>query len=109
MTLHPTIETAMPLPASRVVGCWMTGLALALRCKLGQADDLGMGRAAAMARSALAENDPLRVEIEALRRQWPHLRRPHQAEALIAAGEKLLRAVERSSWPSQPARADIDG
>ena len=102
-------EPVMPTPQRRLVGCWMSALALAMRCKLGEADDELLRRVCVMAEVALPDNDPLRVAIKDLFRQWPHLRRPHQADALARAGGDLMRAVERSSWPSASGRADLDG
>lgn len=96
-----SIETLTVRPADqRRVGCWMAALALAMRCKLGEADDDLLRRVSVMTAVALFDGDPLRAAIGDLHRQWPHLKR---------AGDELLRAVERSSWPSPSARADLDG
>lgn len=105
-----SLDTLTVRPADqRRVGCWMAALALAMRCKLGEADDDLLRRVSVMTAVALFDGDPLRAAIGDLHRQWPHLRRPHQVEALKRAGDELLRAVERSSWPSPSARADLDG
>lgn len=109
MTIDPRMDALMPTPQRRLVGCWMAALALAMRCKLGEADDDLLRRVCVMAEVALPAGDPLRVAIKDLFLQWPHLRRPHQADALARAGGDLMRAVERSSWPSASDRADLDG
>lgn len=109
MTIDSRAEVLMPTPQRRLIGCWMSALALAMRCKLGEADDDLLRRVCIMSAVSLSEGDPLRAAIGDLHRQWPHLRRPHQTEAMKAAGDVLMRAVERSSWPTPSDRVDLDG
>ncbi|WP_136652395.1 hypothetical protein [Paracoccus aeridis] len=97
------------LDCRRRTGARMIALGHALRCKLGEADDRSMTWAVNTVLQTHADTDPLAVQVRDMSRRWRELSARHQVDQLKAAGEQLLRAVERASWPSQSDRPDLDG
>lgn len=93
----------------RRVKAWIAALELAMRAKRGEADDAVMRLATVATIGAFDAADPVVVAVRDIGRDWPLLRLRDNAELLSDAGDKLLRAVTRSSWPSQSGRADLEG
>lgn len=91
----------------RRTGARMIALGLALRLKLGISDGHTLGLAVIAAEEALDPGDPVREEVGAIAGEWPVLQR--SVPELLEAGERLFRAVLRSSWPAPSSRADIGG
>lgn len=87
----------------------MIALGHAFRCKLGEADDRSMTWAVNTVLQTHCETDPLAVQVRDMSRRWRELSSGHHVDQLKLAGEQLLRAVERSSWPEPSDRADLDG
>lgn len=89
------------------VSAQLITLCLALQAKQGEADAVGLGQAVVAVIENFGAADPLAQELRSFAARFPTIRR--DPELLSAAGEQLFRAVERSSWPSCAARADIEG
>lgn len=87
----------------------MIALGLALRARLGEADDDAMRWATVAVLETFEPGDPLVLAVRAMGRDWTVLRLPDNAPLLQDAGERLWRAIIRSSWPGPSPRPDIGG
>lgn len=96
------------LSERQLVGLWMSVLVLAMRCKLGEPDTEQLARVSRMA-VHLPEGDPVRAEVADVARRWTELRLAWRHGDLVRAGDALMRAIERATWPDPVGRADLYG
>lgn len=85
----------------------MVALALAMKAKLGEADEMILGHACIAVGETFAAEDPMHVAMKEFAAQWSWARPCATSMRLI--GEDLFQAVVRASWPMPSARADIEG
>lgn len=91
----------------RRVGAQMLALSLAIKCRLGLADDQTLGLAVIATADALGNGAPATRAVRAVARDWPILRR--NPDQLVAAADGLFRGLERQAWPDPGDRADLVG
>lgn len=91
----------------RRVGAQMLTLSLAIKCRLGEADDRTLSLAVIATNEALGKSAPATCAVRAVARDWPVLRR--NPDQMVAAAEGLFRGLERQVWPDLGDRADLVG
>lgn len=88
-------------------GAMLIALGLALKAKLGEADQMTLGHACIAVGETFPADDPMHVAMKDFAVRWPAARR--DPDALMGIGEQLFQAVIRASWPMPSVRADLEG
>ncbi|MBO9457313.1 hypothetical protein J7376_19655 [Paracoccus sp. R12_1] len=88
-------------------GAQMIALGLAMKSSLGEADAETLSLAVIAVKETLPKDDPLYVGLDDFADLFPRSRR--DPTLLKTAGQRLWRAVERSTWPMPAERADVEG
>lgn len=107
MQMLPHSDTFLRCPQYSRVGALMSVAALGMAAKAGTVETGTILMAMDRTRRVFGETDPLYCAVS----DFSARRRVLEAapEALAAAGEVLMRTLERASWPRASGRADIDG
>lgn len=89
------------------VGALMSVAALGMAAKAGTVEASTILMALERTRRVFGEADPLFCAVS----EFSARRRALEAapDDLAAAGDALMRSLERASWPAASGRADIDG
>ena len=85
----------------------MIAMGLAMKAKLEEPDQIMLGQAVIAISETFPMDDSMRLAIKRFSDLFPLARR--NPVMLRNAGEDLLGAVMRASWPAPSARADIEG
>ncbi|MDQ7775279.1 MAG: hypothetical protein Q4615_04850 [Paracoccus aminovorans] len=99
--------TAARLVSIAAIRARMAVLAVAYSARMGAVNKLDIARAAERVTSAFGLDHDLSREMLGFVTRLPELRR--HVPDLAEAGDKLIRAVERTTWPDADGRADIHG
>lgn len=89
------------------VGALLAVAALGMAAKAGTVETSSILMALERTRRVFGEADPLFCAVS----DFSARRRMLEAapDELVAAGDALMRSLERASWPDASGRADIDG
>ncbi|AZV00382.1 hypothetical protein pthi1_p17 [Paracoccus phage vB_PthS_Pthi1] len=100
-------NTAARLMSIAAIRARMSMLAVAYSARLGAVNMRDIEAAAAQLDGVFGADHDLTHEMRRFVSELPALRR--YVPNLAAAGDRLIRAVERTTWPDADARADIHG